>query len=90
MAGETEMEKKEKGFVADALVRAAVVLGVITLYVLSTGPVTKYVCAAGMAPNPVVRGMYAPLIWLCQKSSLVNSCMAWYIYGLWSTPKPSP
>jgi hypothetical protein len=83
MAGVTESEKKEKGFVGHFFFWVAVGFAFVAVYVLSAGPVTKYAVAPGGRPGPVILGIYAPLIWVCGKSRLAERAMDWYVERVW-------
>ena len=83
MPADPEIEKKEKGFIAHFFFWMAVGFVAVSLYVLSTGPVIKLLDQPGKGPSPTVLAIYAPLVWLSEKSIHFTSFMDWYVKVLW-------
>ena len=90
MAGEAEIEKKEKGFVAHLFTWVAVVFGLVAIYVLSFGPAIKVVWTPGglkqTAALRMVVSFYAPVTWACDQSASFNSFITWYVEKVWRVP----
>ena len=83
MPNETEIEQKEKGFIAHVFFWVAVGFAVAAIYVLSVGPVIKYACVPGVRAPVGIRAFYAPLIWLHEKSRPAGKFLDWYTKRVW-------
>ena len=83
MPDDAEREKKEKGFVVYLFTWVAWVFVAVALYVLSVGPVLKFLYRSGQTPGPVVERFYAPLFWVCVHSELADSIRDAYLVKVW-------
>ena len=86
MPENSEIEKKEKGFLAYFLTWFAWAVLAIAIYVLSIGPVVKLVWTPGANKTPSVRMMqqfYAPLTWVCENNSYAKDFVTWYLQQVW-------
>ena len=83
MAEATQMEKEEKGFIAQFGFWVAVGFVVVAMYVMSTGPVIRMLEGPGGSPSPTVLAIYAPLVWMSEHSRRFESFMDWYVKEVW-------
>ena len=77
------MEKKEKGFVSNVFPWVAVVFALAALYVLSFGPVYKFVGPGRSLGSHTVQNFYAPVLWICDRSGSADQFMGWYLGTVW-------
>ena len=68
------MEKKEKGFGSRLFAWMAWTFVVVALYVLSAGPVVKYV-----GPTHPIELLYAPVTLVCDQSTLADKLLTRYL-----------
>jgi len=74
MAGEAKGEKKEKGFWTHMFTWVVAVFGILVIYVLSVGPVVKYV-----GPTHAIEVFYAPVTLVCDQSTLADKFLTGYL-----------
>jgi hypothetical protein len=88
MADDTTIEKREKGFFAHFFFWVAVGFCLFLIYVLSTGPVFKFVQGPSPIAYSISARVYAPLNWICDKSLVARVFMEWYLFTFWRIPTP--
>ena|ERR1041385_5680641 len=77
MSGESEIEKKEKGFVGHFFSWVAGVFFVLAIYVLSVGPVF-YLMGREYLPGKL-EAVYAPIEIIANYSPTVEKLFDWYL-----------
>jgi hypothetical protein len=83
MTGGAEIEKGERGIVSRLFTWVCVVFCLLALYVLSIGPVDKFVFYGNKKSAPVLEGVYAPLIWAYDNNLIVHRFLTWYVETFW-------
>ena len=82
MPANGEKAKKKRGFAARLFFRLAAVFGVLTIYVLSVGPVYKIAFTTRHFGLGVVY-FYTPVWWVCEKSRFAEHLLSWYLDTIW-------
>jgi hypothetical protein len=83
MPEETKTPKKEKGFFAHLFTWVAWGFCILAVYVLSIGPVAKFVYRRGPVRDPFVENFYAPLGWFCEHEAGSERFLKWYLGTVW-------
>ena len=82
MAGMEERDEKRGGW-GFAIGLILLVLALLTLYVLSSGPAT-WLNMHGYISAETVKTIYDPLSWACLHCKPLQEAIAWYIDRFWT------
>jgi hypothetical protein len=87
MAGDAEIERKEKGFVVHLVTWFAVMFLVLVIYVLSFGPLA-ILTLNGTIGTGAFDVMSPPIEWACHHSKFADRVVRWYMNSVWRIETP--
>jgi hypothetical protein len=73
--------REETRFLVAWVLAAVILMAVLVLYPLSTGPVVSLLDDSENS-DIAIQVLYWPLIWLCERSEAIDAFFEWYV-GLW-------